>query len=444
MAMTAASGGAFVSRAPRLGFVGGFDGIRGIGILMVLSQHSYSALSPSFAGIIDVFFALSAFLIVTLLLQEHRDNDAIDMRKFYARRGLRLLPSLFLCFAVWIVFTLLFDRDRLGYVLQDVAAGALYVYNLVFPVGLAMVDPVAASHRSMDPLWSLAVEEQFYLLVAIVVVVAVRKRWMVQLAVGLCLLAAWIGWQRWTGHTGPWNGGVPTNSSVPARGLSLLWLSRYDSLMWGVGLAVLNARLPDPLPERWRRWLPRVGAVGLVVACCTMVLSSGVLKSAAESVGLPAPYVPMAPTEFDGDYTGRYWISFGHTLTTLAILPAILAMVRCRDWWANRALSWRPIRFMGRMSYTVYVWHTFFYFVLLEGLGLGRYLGEKTRAPVLILAAILGALPVYYGVERRVLRRKLRFASEKQVLDLNTGKMIDLTSGPSGKSDEPLSGSRPG
>ena len=82
MASTGAAAPAFVSRAPRLGFVGGFDGVRGIGILMVLFNHAYSNLSPSFAGIIDVFFVMSAFLITTLLLQEHRDQDTIDMRKF--------------------------------------------------------------------------------------------------------------------------------------------------------------------------------------------------------------------------------------------------------------------------------------------------------------------------------------------------------------------------
>ncbi|MHB1140057.1 MAG: acyltransferase family protein, partial [Microthrixaceae bacterium] len=104
MARQGAATPGFLSRAPRLGFVGGFDGVRGIGILMVLFNHAYSDLSPSFAGIIDVFFVMSAFLIVTLLMQEYRDRDGIDMRKFYARRVVRLLPSAYLCLLAWIVF----------------------------------------------------------------------------------------------------------------------------------------------------------------------------------------------------------------------------------------------------------------------------------------------------------------------------------------------------
>jgi peptidoglycan/LPS O-acetylase OafA/YrhL len=426
MAIAGATRGTFTSRAPRLGFIGGFDGIRGIGIMMVLFNHAYSALSPSFAGIIDVFFVMSAFLIVTLLIQEHGENGRIDMRKFYARRGLRLLPSVFMCFAAWILVTALFDRERLVWVLQDVGAAGLYVYNLVFPVGLFYVDPVAAAHRSMDPFWSLAVEEQFYLVIAVTVLFAMRRRWMVQLAIGLCVLAAWIGYQRWTGHAGPWNGGVPTNSSVPARGLSMLWLSRYDSLMWGFGLAVLNARLPDPLPKLWRRWLPWIGALGLVVGFASMFLASGFLKQTADKLGLPYPYVPMMPARGQGMDDGTYWINFGHSVTAVAFLPVLLFMARNKQWWANRVLGWQPLRFLGRMSYTMYVWHTFFYFVLLDLLGLDSVLGEKTRAPILAAAVILLSLPIYYGVERRVLRRKLRFASEKHVVDLTTGKMVEI------------------
>ncbi|MGB3411574.1 MAG: acyltransferase [Microthrixaceae bacterium] len=413
----------FTSQAPRLGFVGGFDGVRGIGILMVLFNHAYSDLSPSFAGIIDVFFVMSAFLIVTLLLQEHRDHDHIDMRKFYARRVVRLLPSAYLCILAWIVFCLLFDRDRLIYVLQDAAAAVTYIYNLIFPVGLGFVSQSAASHRSIDQFWSLAVEEQFYLLIAITVLVCLRKKWMTQLAIAMVVIAAAIGLARWTGNTGPWPLNTPTNSNIPARGISLLWLSRYDSLMWGVALAVLNARLPEPLPERWRRWLPRVGAVGLVVASVMMILSSKFLWESFGKYGVPYPYVPMS---VGLHHSGKGWIQFGHTATALAFAPALLAMARCKSWKGNVWLSWKPLRFLGRMSYTVYVWHTLFYFLVLDWLGGNEVLGQKWRAPILAAIAVVCSLPIFYGVEQRMLRVKLRFASEKEVLDLNTGKMISV------------------
>ena len=113
-------------------------------------------------------------------------------------------------------------------------------------------------------------------------------------------------------------------------------------------------------------------------------------------------------------------------MTALAAMPALLAMVRVKDWWGNRSLSWKPIRFLGRMSYTLYVWHTLVYFLVLHVLGGDDVLGEKWRVPILMAVTVLACLPVFYGVEQRMLRVKLRFASEKEVLDLNTGKVINV------------------
>ena len=414
----------FVSVAPRLGFVGGFDGIRGIGILMVLANHAYSDLSPSFAGIIDVFFVMSAFLITTLLLQEYRDRSTINMRKFYARRAVRLLPSAYLCILAWIAFCLLFDRERLVWVLQDAAAAVTYVYNFVFPVGLGYVAPKAAAERSIDQFWSLAVEEQFYLFIAVTVLVCIRRKWMVHLAVLMVVIATFIGVQRLFGITGPWPFDQPQNG--PWRGVSLLWLSRPDSLMWGVALAVVNARLPDPLPAAWRKWLPRVASVSIFVMFGSMLLASTYLSRQFAKYGLPYPYTPPFPTREASFTSGLYWPRFGHSLAALASVPVLLCMTRHKEWWANRALSWKPARFMGRMSYTVYVWHTLVYFVLLEALGLDSVLGEKTRVFVLAPVTVVACLPVYYFVEQRALKVKLKFATEKEVLDLNTGKMVSV------------------
>lgn len=427
MASTGAAAPVFVSRAPRLGFVGGFDGVRGIGILMVLFNHAYSDLSPSFAGIIDVFFVMSAFLITTLLLQEHRDQDTISMRKFYSRRAVRLLPSAYLCIVAWFVVTILFARERLSTLVGEAAAAVTYLYEIFFPVGLGALDPTLVEHLSIDQFWSLAVEEQFYLVIAVTVLVCIRKRWMVQLAVGLALVATWIGWQRWTGTPGPIPVPEdPVNANPAIRGLSLLWLSRPDSLMWGVGLAVLNAKLPEPLPERWRRWLPRVGLVGLVISFATMFLASGFLNDLFSRVGVPYPFVPIGPTDIELVGDGTYWINFGHTVCALAFMPAMLAMARHKEWFANRWLSWSPLRYLGRMSYTVYVWHTLVYFIVLDLLGGSEYLGQKWRAPILAAITVVACLPIFYGVEQRMLRVKLRFAAEKEVLDLTTGQMVPV------------------
>lgn len=424
----------FVSQAPKLGFIGGFDGIRGIGILMVLSQHAYSSLFPSAAGIVDMFFVMSAFLIVSLLMQEHRASDSINFRKFYSRRAIRLLPTAYLCIVAWFVFAFLFDRERVVWLVQDALAAVFYVYNIIFPVGLEFVAPTVAAERSIGPYWSLAVEEQFYLFIGITVLVAIRKNWMKQLAWIMVAVATFIGISRFMGVYGPWPSGpeVAAQEGVIPRGLSLLWLSRPDALMWGVALAVLNANMPDPLSDIWKKWLPRAATVAIFAFFGTMALSSIYLASLFAKVGLPFPYVPMVPAP-GVDPDGLLWVKFGHTVCALTFAVAMLAMARTKGWWANRWLSWHPLRWLGRQSYTLYVWHTLFFWLILDVAGLGAILGEKTRVFVLVPVAIIMGLPVYYGVEQKMMKLKLRFSSEKEVLDLTTGKMVSIEEASGGK-----------
>ena len=77
----------FVSKAPKLGLVGSFDGLRGMGVCMLLVGHALFGYVESWVTIIDAFFVLSGFLITTLLIQEHRSTKTIDLKKFYQRRA---------------------------------------------------------------------------------------------------------------------------------------------------------------------------------------------------------------------------------------------------------------------------------------------------------------------------------------------------------------------
>ena len=114
-------------------------------------------------------------------------------------------------------------------------------------------------------------------------------------------------------------------------------------------MAVFNARLPNPLPASWHKWLPRVGFVGLLVASFTMLMSSKFLYEFTGELGLPYPYVPMAVPK-GVLYNGQVWVQFGHTLTAVAFMPALLALARLGARWAKRALSWKLIRFLGGWS----------------------------------------------------------------------------------------------
>ena len=417
----------FVSRAPKLGMVNGFDGIRGIGVCMVLVGHALFQYVESWVTIVDTFFVLSGFLITTLLLQETRSTGTIDLKKFYSRRAIRLLPSLWLFVGVWLVISTVstlvgFEPLSLRYVGQDAAAALLYVYHLFFPNGLSVIEPDVQANRVMWHLWTLSIEEWFYAVIGGTVLICVRKKWIAQL--GGVMIASFlaVGVARWYAYTGFWQ-----DDSHMIPGVRMALLQRPDALMLGVAMATFNAYLTEERLERWRRGLLVGGTVGLVVWFTMLNLSSGFVRKLG---GPYFDYLPAGPAEFTRPQMldTMYWFRFGHTLGALSFAAILICLVRCREWWLSRLWSWGPFCWMGRLSYTLYIWHALPYIILIALIG-----GEDAslpvqllRTPILIAAAFAISLPVYYLVELRVLRLKLRFSAEKEVLDLRTGKMVQV------------------
>ncbi|MHB1138264.1 MAG: acyltransferase family protein [Microthrixaceae bacterium] len=419
--------GVFVSKAPKLGMVGGFDGIRGIGVCMVLVGHALFEYVESWVTIVDTFFVLSGFLITTLLLQETRTTGTIDLKKFYSRRAIRLFPSLWLFVGVWLVISTIstivgFEALSLRYVGQDAAAAVAYVYHLVFPNGLSVIEPSVQEHRTMWHLWTLSVEEWFYAVIAGTVLICVRKRWVVQLGVLMVAAFVAIGVARWFAFTGFFQ-----DDPGMIAGVRMALLQRPDALMLGVAMAAANAYLTEERVARWRTGLLAVGTVGLVVWFAMLNLSSGLVRKLG---GPYVDYLPAGPAEFTRPQMldTLYWFRFGHTLGALSFAAVLICLVRCSEWWLSRLWSWGPFRWLGRLSYTLYVWHALPYLILIAVLG-GNDAStsvQLARTPILILAAFLVSMPVYYLVELRVLRIKLRFSAEKEVLDLRTGKMVQV------------------
>jgi peptidoglycan/LPS O-acetylase OafA/YrhL len=423
----------FVSRAPKLGFVPGFDGVRGLGIAVVLYEHSLadSVLGIySFGPIVDLFFVLSGFLIVTLLLQEDRSNGTIQLRKFYMRRGLRLLPSVWLYLVTVIGLAALFAREYLGEVLKDAAAAFFYVYNLFYPPGTTIFRPDIVAQRSMSQLWTLSLEEQFYMLIGVVILVAVTRRWVRPLLVLLVGLALAAQWGRATGHYGPF----------------LIALQRPDALLLGSALALVNAHWGD-FDARARRTLKCVASFGVAIGVLTL------LSSAHPFQRLGLPYwegYPERFSEYTADVAGAggrtletytpseskpgvvYFIQFGHTIVIWAALPFVLAMARVKDWGMNSLLQWRPFMYMGRLSYSLYIWH---------GIGIMvafALLPDVTEVPELLVRSMIVwitsfalAIPVYRYVELRFQRIKLGYSAERTAVDVSTGKEIDVSTGKS-------------
>lgn len=437
----------FVSVAPRIGFVGGLDGIRGVLILLVMLEHSNIGKFRSATGGVDIFYVVSGFLITSLLLQEHRGNGSIDIRKFYSRRAIRLLPSVWLMLLSTIVIVALFARDLLVGLLQEAAAAFFYCYHLFFPVGYDLFHNMTDSKRVylLVQLWSLSVEEQFYLVVAFAAVLFIGRNWIKQLVVLLVGVIVLATVARWLGHPGP----------------RIILIQRPDVPAIGVLVAIVNAKMDEERAERWRKPLLIVGTIGITIAALTMFAGSVAIWKVVTSVfGIPriradglrtqgwssffwpmtyteAGY-PAKPWRSPDQTTVRYWWQFGSTVVAVGVAPAILCMARYKDWFVNRWLSWRPWRVLGRMSYTIYVWHGF-YFMVLEN-------AFKNSMPHLQLMAIQFAVgmgvsaAVYYLVEQRILGWKLRYSAEKEVVDLRTGEMVSVASL---TGDVPATGSDP-
>ncbi|MEI2655444.1 MAG: acyltransferase [Microthrixaceae bacterium] len=135
-------------------------------------------------------FVISGFLITTFLLQESRSTGSISLRKFFSRRAIRLLPTVWLFVTVWLVIGAIGQAVGIKgltfvEVLKDGAAAVTYVYHVFFPNGLYMIHPGQQDKRTMWHLWTLSVEEHFYLVIPGLVLWCIRRNWIKALGWGM-------------------------------------------------------------------------------------------------------------------------------------------------------------------------------------------------------------------------------------------------------------------
>ena len=148
-----------------LGYVPGLDGLRAVSVLAVLAYHGGMVRTwpGGFLGV-EVFFVISGYLITSVLLAERRRTGATNLGRFYLRRARRLLPALFLMLAVTTAFTLLFLDDSVSRLRDDMLASIFYINNWWQLVTHQSYLAGAGRPPLLRHVWSLAVEEQFYLI----------------------------------------------------------------------------------------------------------------------------------------------------------------------------------------------------------------------------------------------------------------------------------------
>jgi peptidoglycan/LPS O-acetylase OafA/YrhL len=170
------------TKRAHLRYIRGLDGLRAVSVLAVLVYHHYviGGSSPGwlpggFYGV-EVFFVVSGYLITSLLLEERTRTGTIALKAFWFRRARRLLPALFLMLGVVILYSLLFLRDSaISELKSDVIAAMTYTSNWWQIVADRSYFETAGRPELLRHLWSLAIEEQFYLFWPLVLGVTLKK-----------------------------------------------------------------------------------------------------------------------------------------------------------------------------------------------------------------------------------------------------------------------------
>jgi peptidoglycan/LPS O-acetylase OafA/YrhL len=237
------------------------DGIRGLAILLVLAQH-INLPSSTLAGLVGVnlFFVLSGFLITSILIAEQDKNGAISLRRFYERRVRRLLPALVaVLIATGVLMAL---RGQLGAYIGPAAVSFFYVSDIAKAIGY---DLGYVGHT-----WSLAMEEQFYLLWPALLIFTPR-RWLAPVAIGGIIVAVALQLLL-----------VPNDVLAHFRPDV-----RADAILWGCLIALVPVAVP--------RWAAVASGIALFVVSFTFLWPFAIGLSSVLAAVFIAGAASLAP-----------------------------------------------------------------------------------------------------------------------------------------------------
>ncbi len=281
------------------------DGLRTVGVLLVFGIHSgYPALFGGRFGV-DVFFPLSGFLITTLIVNEVQRSGRFQLRRFYWRRILRLYPALLV-----VVLSTFFIRSAIVYNGDLRSWESTAFYALTYTMNLAVSFTSRDVTIALTPTWTLALEEQFYLLWPLLLLLLMRG-----LSLRRCGFVALV-----------------------------LALASWTSL--GLDRSLQASFRPDT----------RAGA--LMIGCAAALLAYGkVLSRQAARKVLPAATVVLAAGVFVGGTSWRHADVGGVVLVSSASAVLIVALLGAPGALLDRLLAAKPLVWLGRRSYGFYLVH---------------------------------------------------------------------------------------
>lgn len=326
----------------RLSYSPGLDGLRALAVGAVLLYHADLRWIPGgFLGV-EVFFVISGYLITALLLAEWLQKGSIDLKDFWLRRARRLLPALYLLLVVTLAFALVFLPEEVAGLRGDALAAVGYVTNWFLVLGRESYFESVGRPSVLQHLWSLAVEEQFYLIWPIVLSVGLglgaghlRRRRMLGLAVVGALASAVMMALFYTPGVDPSRiyYGTDTRATGLLCGVALAFL-------WSPGERYRPAE-GGPHRSSQARFMRRWGWTAPLVLDLVGLVALGALAWFFLHLDEFRPFL----------YRG------GFALVALATAGAIMATVHPFARVGTLLLGSAPLRWIGVRSYGIYLWH---------------------------------------------------------------------------------------
>ena len=390
-------------RAKEMGYLPGLDGVRALAVIGVLLYHADLSWIPGgFLGV-DVFFVLSGFLITSLILEEFDRSGRVDFRKFYLGRARRLLPALILVLVVVSLAAALVYQDAARQLASDVVASIFYVNNWWYIAADQSYFEFIGRPPLLKHLWSLAVEEQFYLVWPAIAFLAMRRfarKGVFAVAATLAILST-----IWMLQLAVANG-FP-DFADPSR-------AYFGTDSHSMGLLIGAAMATFWRPGRMRRSLP-TGASAIITA-----------------IGIAALLAVIWFFVFVGEFTP--WLYRGGFLGLALIVATLIAAASHPGVGLGKAMGTQPWRYIGQRSYGLYLWHWPVFMATRPGLDL-----PLDGVPLLILRLGLTVgiaelsfrfveMPIRRGViQRYAARIKAASGARRRRLRLVATAMISAT-----------------